>query len=92
MKLAYETQPWHGRLWIGCRQSTGVCYTQTHTLGNRLAVAHRFADATEGDAKHIQIVVDDPIINAVDMVHEAPPERINNLFNSFELLTNFLRK
>ena len=55
-------------------------------------MAHRFADATEGDAKHIQIVVDDPIINAVDMVHEAPPERINNLFNSFELLTNFLRK
>jgi len=77
IREAHPSDGWE----LDFNKSTGVCYTQTHTLEDRLAVARRFADAIEGDAKHIPIVVDDPVTNAVDMAYEAPPERMVIVLN-----------
>ena len=54
-----------------------VCFTQTHSLKDRLEVANSFAAAIEGTpAADIPILVDDPATNALDKAYEAPPERM----------------
>lgn len=61
-----------------------ICYTQTKTLDERISVANDFMEASKAgglDVEGVQLVVDDPATEELNLKYEAAPEKLVYVHN-----------